>query len=261
MPETAGTRTILDGVAAIISASAWPLVTSIALWGYRKEIRETSAILVKKLGSADQIKVGPIEIASRVIESAISSVPVVQEKNSVPEVQLEAGKELEIKVRASGVDEAQSLIAVGREIRELARKYERNRAASASSDLRTWEMDKVVAQMRTLGRLAVPLLTELAYSPYPGERLAAIAILQVHPDHDYVPWLESRMDKEVPFVFFHAALALRQYVVEGNIADIRSTRGALQRAVNTVQSLDKDRPHQNTVNVLKDALEILDETH
>ena len=57
---------------------------------------------------------------------------------------------------------------------------------------------------------ALPVLRQLSESASPGERLAAIAILQTRFDPAYIHWLAECVINEVPFVGFHAAVALFQ---------------------------------------------------
>ncbi len=92
----------------------------------------------------------------------------------------------------------------------LAREYEQVRATMPGGDARTRAMTRVVVQMRRIGLAALPALRQLSESPSPGERLAAIAILQTRFDPAYIHWLAECVINEVPFVGFHAAVALFQ---------------------------------------------------
>ena len=92
----------------------------------------------------------------------------------------------------------------------LAREYEQVRATMQSGDARTWAMTRIVMQMRRIGLAAQPALRQLSESASPGERLAAIAILQTRFDAAYIHWLADCVINEVPFVGFHAAVVLFQ---------------------------------------------------
>jgi hypothetical protein len=91
---------------------------------------------------------------------------------------------------------------------ELAREYERIRTAMPRGRDRTNRMYEVLMKMRVLGVAARPWLAELAGSSAPGERLAAVAMLQTQPDAAYIQWLADRCVDEPRFVGFHAAGAL-----------------------------------------------------
>jgi hypothetical protein len=91
----------------------------------------------------------------------------------------------------------------------LAADYERKRASMASGPDRTRELDNLVAQMRVLAVAGGESREVLMASSSPGERLVAIAFLQVRPDVAALPWLTERFAIERPFVQYHVALALK----------------------------------------------------
>lgn len=95
-------------------------------------------------------------------------------------------------------------------MQELAREYERVRAVMPSGADRTREMTKVVAQMKRIALTVLPALSAFSRSNSPGERLAAIAVLQIRFDPDYTDWLAECLVKEVPFLGFHSSVALFQ---------------------------------------------------
>lgn len=75
---------------------------------------------------------------------------------------------------------------------------------------RTQEMTRVVVQMRRLALAATPAIRQFAGSGSPGERLAAIAMLQTKFDPAFIGWLGQCLVKEVPFVGYQAAVAVYQ---------------------------------------------------
>ena len=70
-------------------------------------------------------------------------------------------------------------------------------------------MEQIFEKMRNLAAASYPLLDELAHSPSPGERLAAVAILQVFAAEKSFPFLVKLIGSEKPFVGYHATKALR----------------------------------------------------
>jgi hypothetical protein len=96
---------------------------------------------------------------------------------------------------------------VRRQMIDLAREYEQIRKETYSS-ARTRRLEVVVTKMRALAFAAAPLVGELTQSPSEGERLAAIAILQMTPDPSYFDWLASRFGQEAAFAEYHAGVAL-----------------------------------------------------
>jgi len=94
------------------------------------------------------------------------------------------------------------------QVRSYARLYERTRQRMRPSDERTRRMEQIFQNMKSLASASYPLLGELAPSPSPGERLAAVAILQVFAAREYLPFLVGLVGSDKPFVGYHATNAL-----------------------------------------------------
>jgi hypothetical protein len=101
-----------------------------------------------------------------------------------------------------------SIELVRSQVRSYAQIYERIRQRMRASDDRTKRMQQVFQRMRELANASYPLLDELANSPSPGERLAAVAILQAFANERYLPLLVKLVGSEKPFVGYHATRAL-----------------------------------------------------
>ena len=101
-----------------------------------------------------------------------------------------------------------SLGLVRGQVRSYARLYQRTRQRMRASHDRTARMEQIFAQMRALATASYPLLDELANSPSPGERLAAVAILQLLASEQSLPFLIRLVGSEKPFVSYHAIKAL-----------------------------------------------------
>jgi HEAT repeat protein len=70
-------------------------------------------------------------------------------------------------------------------------------------------MEQIFQKMRGIATAAYPLLDELAGSPSPGERLAAVSVVQVFAAERSLPFLVKLVASEKPFVGYHATVALR----------------------------------------------------
>jgi hypothetical protein len=81
-----------------------------------------------------------------------------------------------------------SLDMVRTQVRSYARLYERTR------DERTRRMEEVYIGMRNIANASFPLLKELSGSPSPGERLAAVAILEAFASEQYFPFLVNLIE-------------------------------------------------------------------
>lgn len=102
-----------------------------------------------------------------------------------------------------------SLELVRGQVRSYAHLYERTRQRMRASNDRTQRMEQIFEKMRNLAPASYPLLDELANSPSPGERLAAVAILEVFSAAQFLPFLVKLVGSEKPFVGYHVAKALR----------------------------------------------------
>jgi hypothetical protein len=102
-----------------------------------------------------------------------------------------------------------SLTLVRQQTRSYARLYERTRLRMPPSSERTARMEEIANHMRALATASYPLLDEFVRSPFPGERLAAITIMQVFAAEQYLEFLVNLVGSEKPFVGYHAIKALR----------------------------------------------------
>jgi hypothetical protein len=97
-----------------------------------------------------------------------------------------------------------------RQIYSLAEEYNARRATMPFTPERTRILDSIVAKMRVLHGPTYGLLANLSKGKSAGERLAAIAFLEMRPNPAYLDWLAERFEVEKqPFLWYHAALALR----------------------------------------------------
>jgi len=147
---------------------------------------------------------------------------------------------------------AASLDLVRGQVRSYARLYEKTRQRMPPSNERTARMGQIFGQMRSLALASYPLLDELAKSPSPGERLAAVAILQVFANEQSLPFLVELVRKEKPFVEYHAIKALEFAV---GALDAREHPQLLE-AIHTAQAALNSAgagPNTDRQKVLRDA--------
>jgi len=121
-------------------------------------------------------------------------------------------------------------LMVRQQIISLAHKYETIRASMEPGDTRTRNMEAVVSEIGTLALRAYALLPELTASGSPGQRLAAVAILQLTPNPDYIDWIAERLSAEKPFVGYHASIALLSAVRALYASDAKKLRTAITAA-------------------------------
>jgi HEAT repeat protein len=89
-----------------------------------------------------------------------------------------------------------------------ARLYERIRQQMTPSSARTEKMQEVFDRMKALANAAFPILSDFVTSHSPGEKLAAVSILECFGNAKYLEFLVELIRSEKPFIGYHAARAL-----------------------------------------------------
>jgi hypothetical protein len=103
------------------------------------------------------------------------------------------------------VDDASREVAL-----QLTKEYDTIRRTKPAGDERTRTMEGVFSRMKITAPKVRGSLLAFQQSSSAGERLMAIAVLDMFPEADHLAWLAERMDpeQEKPFVAYHAAVAL-----------------------------------------------------
>jgi hypothetical protein len=246
---------------------AWPIVVLVIVLFNQNSISETLKMLVRKISSAKKITVAKwLQLEDRVdneleeeTAKTAQTAEAVGPTKDVPKAERRAAERVLVKLNEISPDTSQTLAPVRSRMIALAKEYETIRESMAPGAERTRRMNGIVAQMRTISLAAKPLLTGLSHSDSPGRRLAAITILQMSPNAKYADWLAERMATENPFIFFHAALALLETVRAKGTVFPHRLRRALNRAKSKVESFKEGPPDSNTLEVLAEAINELNE--
>jgi len=98
-------------------------------------------------------------------------------------------------------------------------------------------MEVIASQMRAFSLAANSLLSEFAQSQSPGERLVAVTFLEARPQREYYRWLAERTQHEVPFIAYHAAVALLNASRNVSPADLEDLRYAISYALEVTSAL------------------------
>jgi len=115
-------------------------------------------------------------------------------------------------------EEAARAAKVRQQIKALAQKYETLRATLKPGLDRTRKLEAILSDMRMLApQIDEATRKDLQNSGSPGERLAAVAWLQVYPWADALSWLADRIGAEKPFIGYHAGVALLTAARDRNI--------------------------------------------
>jgi len=115
---------------------------------------------------------------------------------------------------------------------QLAKDYDQIRRDMSSGDERTRRMEGIFSRMKIEAPKVKDLLSSFQESSSAGERLIAIAVLNMFPNANHLDWLAERMDpeQEKPFVSYHAAVALLDAVINLPAENCTELRNALARA-------------------------------
>jgi hypothetical protein len=248
-----GVAELLKAIAGLISALVWPAIVGIFLIRYRKQVGEAFSALATRVSQAEGLDLGPLKIAlkkSADIATQIPAAPAPKDQQEAIKEQAKLGKLLHAEV----VQDPGMLPEIRKKMDELARQYEFLRAARDSqsrraSDAEIVQMNKVVSQMRALALSAVPYWKDYADSDRPGDRLAAVVIIQMSPDPKFLPWLAERFRTERPFVFYHAALALQNMADQCWMEAREQIKSTAQQALDTLKNF-KGEPDKKSVDVL-----------
>ena len=114
----------------------------------------------------------------------------------------------------------------------LANEYDQTRREIPSGNERTRIMESLFSRMKIEAPKVQGLLSSFQQSASAGERLMAIAVLNMFPDANHLDWLAERMDPELekPFVSYHAAVALLDAVMNLPAENCEKLRAALGKA-------------------------------
>ncbi|HEY4087885.1 MAG TPA: hypothetical protein VGM43_18220 [Bryobacteraceae bacterium] len=242
-PDGSGAQ-LIKAIADLIAAIAWPLVILFLVLTQRKRIGEFLATFTAKFQASTRIKIWDIVDLdlSQTAQHAEQRTDVPRE---VPTEQRQAA------TRVSGLVSETELPNLEARLAAMAREYEATRAGMAPGPGRTRAFNVTMSKMRVLALAAKPLLRKFSSnSESAGLRLAAIAILQMSPDMEYVNWLVERMGTEQPFVFFQASNALLSAVRAFGSTHGAQLKAAIERALETVHAFH-GTPDVNTIETLE----------
>ncbi|HEY0263167.1 MAG TPA: hypothetical protein VGC07_01470 [Granulicella sp.] len=259
-PNDSVAVSLLHELAGVIGALAWPAIALFVLIRYRGWIERFLPVLIEKFRSAESFEAWGVKLtaAKDLVEAAVNEpANRLEASRAVPEQQVKNAATLNAQLQSSGADQKIILVSVEEPVRRLAAEYESIRATMPHGPQRTVEMNRIMGSLRTLGIAAKPMLPKLTISSNPGERLAAIAVLQTEPDASYLRWLSERFQTERPFIFFHAALALRQFALTRTYPDPQAMQTILEDALARIEGYTGGDPDSNTLEVLHDALRIM----
>lgn len=236
----------VTALAALVGAVAWPAIVLVVILMYREPV----ARLLENLESFTLP--GGVEARLRRAVEREAATAAAKPAPAAP-VSPVTPTELAAAERVGRVA-ADDPTAARAQMLALAREYEQVRAAMAPGDERTRKLGVVVGKMRTLGVACRPFTEELAESHSPGERLAAVVVLQMNPNPARLGWLAKRLAEEPPFVGYQAAVAL---LTAARLADPTTRPAALQAVRDARAALGPADQTSDRARVLDQAMQEL----
>lgn len=238
---------LITSIAALIGAVAWPIAFLAVFLLFRSPIRTAFEKLPSVIDRMRTVKIGLLE--AELNEEAAAMVEETAENlGGISAQQIRSAARIEI--RAKSLDDQ----ALRDQLQQLCIEYDTIRKVMPAGAERTHAMTQVLIKMRTLGPAVDKFLAELKSSASPGNRLAAIAIMQIEPDKADISWLLERFKGEQPFIFFHAAVALQSVARSGSEDGATKAIQAARTALDIVQAF-KGMPDRGTVNILEAIIE------
>lgn len=263
----AGGTNALAGIAAIISALAWPTLVLVVLIWFREPLSQLAKASVEIATTASKFKFWQFEFERDVKQQLDVSTAAALASPVTTEI-TPATQPISRQTEFRAANRVNQLIieaptqalrgALRNSIRErmisLAQEYDSTRANMAPGVERTRAMNVIAAKMRTLGLASLPFIEEFRNDQYsPGKRLAAICILEIEPDSRYAAWLADRVGNEQPFVFYHASIALLNLVQKLGKTEDDQLRPLIQSALDRIKGFN-GKPDANTISILEMAL-------
>jgi hypothetical protein len=247
---------LLKAIAALITAVAWPAIVLYFLLRYRTELSTGLTALAGRLAQAKSFEFGPLKVAmaeSATVAMQLPTDPTAIDQQRAIQEQWRIGQALRAQMDPSMLPE------IRKQLDNLARQYEVMRAERdlqkrQATDAEIVEMNKLVAQMRALAVACAPYWEEYARSDRPGDRLGAVIISQMSPDPSKLDWLGERFEKDRPFIFYHAALALQNMVDQCWTVAKDEIKRTAEKALQQVQSYAAGTPDLKTVQILQNIL-------
>ncbi|HTD95626.1 MAG TPA: hypothetical protein VK627_01805, partial [Edaphobacter sp.] len=247
----------------------WPVTLLVCVLSQRQRISRILSALTLLAESANKIKIWQVEVEKTVensIDHEVEKAAAQAQPHRTPEIpknETLAAARVDTLITSVLNQPARDNLteSIRQKMLALAQEYETTRDNMPSGKDRTGAMNAVVARMRTLAIAAKPFLKEFSENrASPGTRLCAIVILQISPDQRYIEWLGQRYSQEVPFIFYQTAVALMQAVRDIGTQNRQQLHRVITKAITVVESFREGVPDRNTLNVLKSALNAVEDT-
>ncbi|NLS29214.1 hypothetical protein S2M10_42350 [Sphingomonas sp. S2M10] len=241
----AGFAALIQALAALVAALAWPVAFVVTAFAFRLEVRQVLAKFPTFIDRIKAIKIAGIETQLDKVVEKLNANPV--EGGVVSSVEIEAAA----KIVAETKSLEDSDISV--QMDKLCIEYGVTRKVMKAGFERTQIMNGILGRMRSLAPSLSQKLEFYKGSSDPGYRLAAVAMMQMEPEKGDLQWLIDRFRVEHAFIFYHAALVMKSMFASA-LPDKK--RAILSAAADSLAILKKfdGIPDKNSIVVLESIL-------
>lgn len=239
-----GWAALITAIAALIAAIVWPVSLIVVFLMFRTQIllaAENMPALVKRMR---KVKLGVFEAELEKETEGLVDAALANPGKISPQQIRSATR---VQAAAQAVDDQ----ALRAKLKQLTLEFDILRKTLPSGPERSRAMTEVLVKMRTIGPALSQLIGELKASDSPGERLAAIAMMQLAPELLDLDWLFARFRVDPPFLFFQSAFALRNAMRLLGPEDGARIRRCAEQALAQVRGYDGE-PDANTVRLLEE---------
>lgn len=241
------TAKLIAAIADLIAALIWPMFFLAVFWLFREPIRESSSKLPDLIGRIKRGKVGILEVELEQVAQR-STVEVEPGSSAITLEQIRVATKIDSQAAEIGTEE------LLRQLDRLSREYDTIRGTQPPGGSRTAALSRVLVQMRALGLSVSRHIERYKASNTAGDRLAAVAMMQIRPEVSDLGWLLERFKGDSPFIFYNAALALENLANNAPLKLRLRVRDTAKEALSVVQSFS-DKPDRNTAIVLQRILD------
>jgi hypothetical protein len=231
-----GAAALITAIAALTAALVWPLAIFVFVYLFKGKMSLALDRLPSILDRANKIKLGWLDLE-------LDKQGDIKGGEQISAQEIRAAARVEVQAKSLDVQSLRD------KIQQLCFEYETVRKVLPPSPERTRTMTQIFVKMRTLGPAVADWIEEMKNSTVAGNRLLAIAIMQIDPDRGDIDWLAERFGAEKAFVFFHAANALRTIATSSDSSRAAAATEAAQRSLDKLKGFN-GRPDTNTIRVL-----------
>lgn len=238
---------LITAIAALIAAVVWPAAIIAMFFLFRPQILQAAENMPAFVKRMSKVKVGWFE-AELENESKALVEEALANPSAISPQQIRSATRVQVAAQSLGDDALRS------QLKQLTLEFDSLRRTLPSGPERSRSMTEVMVKLRTIGPALSREISVLKASQSAGERLAAIAMMQLDLTLLDFQWLLERFRSDPPFLFFQAAFALLNAVRLASPSEKSKIRQIARDALTTVEAF-QGIPDANTVRILQEIVD------